>query len=151
MRLWACELMSWWVDKFMSSWVCKLMSCCVSKSLSWCIWKLLVFHEYISQCVDLSYTSYMKKYLSCIGTTKITNNYQFIERLKVKTVLILKFALETLRKVKTGGQTMTDGSKKKPLPDGCKAKLALNYTSSSNGWLCLLQFYPITKATNVGS
>ena len=143
--------MSWWVDKFMSSWVCKLISCCVSKSLSWCIRKLLVFHECISQWVDLSYTSYMKKYLSCIGTTKTTNTYQFIERLKVRTVLILKFALETLRKVKTGGQTMTDGCKKKPLPDRCKAKLALNYTSSSNGWLCSLQFYPITKATNVGS
>jgi len=67
----------------------------------------------------------MKKYLSCIGTTKITNTYQFIERLKVRTVLILKFALETLRKVKTGGQTMTDGCKKKPLPDRCKAYLAL--------------------------
>ena len=67
----------------------------------------------------------MKKYLSCIGTTKTTNTYQFIERLKVRTVLILKFALETLRKVKTGGQTMTDGCKKNPLPDRCKANLAL--------------------------
>ena len=67
----------------------------------------------------------MKKYLSCIGTTKTTNTYQFIERLKVRTVLILKFALETLRKVKTGGQTMTDGCKKKPLPGRCKANLAL--------------------------
>jgi len=62
----------------------------------------------------------MKKYLSCIGTTKITNNYQFIERLKVKTVLILKFALETLRKVKTGGQTMTDGSKRIRCPIGAR-------------------------------
>ena len=44
----------------------------------------------------------MKKYLSYIGTTKITNTYQFIERLKVRTALILKFALETLRKVKIG-------------------------------------------------
>ena len=44
----------------------------------------------------------MKEYLSCIGTTKRTNTYQCIERLKVKTVLILKFALETLRKVKIG-------------------------------------------------
>ena|GEM_PF-1631304 len=67
----------------------------------------------------------MKKYLSCIGITKTTNTYQFIERLKVRTVLILKFALETLRKVKIGGQTMPDGSKKKPLPDRCKANLAL--------------------------
>ena len=67
----------------------------------------------------------MKKYLSCIGTTKITNPYQFLDRLKVRTVFILKFALETLRKVKTGGQTMTDGSKKKPLPGMCKAFLAL--------------------------
>ena len=30
-------------------------------------------------------------------------------------------------------QTLVDGNKKKPLPDGCKAKLALNYTSSCNG------------------
>ena len=67
----------------------------------------------------------MKKYLSCIGITKTTNTYQFIERLKVRTVLILKFALETLRKVKIGGQTMPDGSKKKPLPDRCKAYLVL--------------------------
>ena len=57
-------VLSWWVYKFISSWVCELMNlwfcgwwACklISRYIRW-----LGLGEFISQWVDLSYTSYMR-------------------------------------------------------------------------------------------
>ena len=49
--------MSLWVYEFVSLWVCVFRGC---ELMSWCIWELLAFREFISQWIDLSYTSHTR-------------------------------------------------------------------------------------------
>ena len=50
---WFFEFVSWWDYKQMRFWDCKLMS--------WLVRDLLFFRELISQWIDLSYISYMRR------------------------------------------------------------------------------------------
>ena len=63
MSSWVCEFASLWIYEFVSSWVC----------------------EFASQWVELPCISYMSGCSSCVGITEVTNSYQSIGRLKVKT------------------------------------------------------------------
>ena len=79
------SLMSWWLDEIISRWVFEFVSWWAYKLMSWLVRDLLFFRELISQWVDLSYTSYMRRMFILCWYHKITYSSQFIETLKVKT------------------------------------------------------------------
>ena len=95
------SLMSWWLDEIISRWVFQFVCWWAYTLMSWLVRDLLFFRELISQWVDLSYTSYMRRMFILCWYHKITYSSQFIETLKVKTTLNKETDLPRIRNPKT--------------------------------------------------